>query len=67
MITIITDTRTEYIDMMEFAMNYICRQLPFDTCGKYGSGHCLDCYKDHHIKCGIRVIEPVDSPAPNEL
>ena len=67
MITIITDTRPEYIDMMEVATSLLCRKLPFDECGKYPAGHCLDCYKDHHIKCGIHVIEPVDIPAPNDL
>lgn len=67
MITILTDTRPEYIDMMEFAISYICRKLPFVECCKYPAGHCVDCYKDNHIKCSIRVIEPVDSPASNEL
>lgn len=67
MITIITDTRPEYIDMMEFATAYICRQKPFVECLKYPMGHCRDCYRDNHIKHGIRVIEPVDKPNTNEI
>ena len=67
MITIITNTQREYNNMMDLATNYMCRRLPFVSCGEYPPGHCRDCYRDHHIGCGIRVIEPVDNPEQNKL
>ena len=67
MITIITDTRPEYDEMMEFVQNYVCRHVSYDECLKYPPNCCDACYKDHHIKCGIRMIEPVDNPAPKDL
>ena len=62
MITIIVDTKTEYDEMMEIAMNYMCRQLPANTCGGYKPDKCENCFNEHHTKCGIRVIGPVDNP-----
>lgn len=56
MITIIVDTQDEYEKMMDLAQNYICRQLPFSICDQYKYNNCDKCYKDNHIKCGIRVL-----------
>ncbi len=67
MITIITDTRSEYDEMMEFATNYVCRHTDYDECIKFPPIRCDDCYESNHIKCGIRVIEPVDKPEPADL
>lgn len=68
MITIITDTRLEYLLMMKSARNFVCTNVNWEECKKYSDEvGCDACYKANHIKCGIRVIEPVDSPAPNDL
>lgn len=66
MITIIVDNQNEYDDMMKFAENYVCKHLPFATCAMYAPGTCDKCFKDNHIKWGIRVI-PLDSDNPKEL
>jgi len=66
MITIIVDTAEEYDRMMEVAYAHICRQLPFTVCGKYKPNTCPKCYKDNHLKCGIRVVR-VDNEEPNLL
>lgn len=67
MITIITGTKKEYEEMMEFAQEYICRQIPFRICGMYGPGGCDKCYKNNHVKCGINVFRAIDDNGANEL
>lgn len=67
MITIIVDTDNEYILMKAAAERYICGQTRFGDCLKYEPGHCWECYNDNHIKCGIRIITPVDSTKPDNL
>lgn len=66
MITIIAETAEEYDKMMEVAYSYMCRQLPFCVCGKYKPHTCPKCYKDNHLKCGIRVVR-VDNDKPDLL
>ena len=66
MITIIVVDQEEYDVMREFAGNYVCTQTPFTVCGKYEPNTCHKCYRDRHVKCGIRVIR-VDNDNPDEL
>jgi len=66
MITIIVDTREEYDEMKEVAYGYMCKQLPFGVCGGYKPHTCPKCYKDNHLKCGIRIVQ-VDSDNPDKL
>ena len=61
MITIIVDTYGEYREMKERAQNYVCRQLTMKKCFSYNHD-CDKCYKDNHIKAGIRVIRPAIIP-----
>lgn len=58
MITIIVDNQNEYDDMKEFALNYMCRRVPFGVCGGYKANTCDTCYEDNHIRAGIRIIAP---------
>ena len=67
MITIIVDNQYEYNKMKTFAINYVCKNVPFNECGKYACGSCKKCYRDHHVECGIRVIPPVDNDITDEL
>lgn len=67
MITIIVDTADEYDRVEKFSLKYVCEQVPFTRCGAYPPNKCDKCFEDNHIKCGIRVIPPVDSHNMNKL
>ena len=60
MITIVVTTQDEYDEMMEFAENYVCRHMSFEECGSYPPNSCDKCYRENHIKFGIRVNSPVE-------
>ena len=63
MITIIVDTAEEYDKMMEVSEQYVCRQMPFYQCLKYKPNACYKCFKNNHLKCGIRIVR-VDNENP---
>ena len=67
MITIIIETKDEYYRAMKIAKDYVCKQMSFTRCGQYPPGFCDKCFEDNHIKCGVRIIPPVDSDKPNKL
>ena len=69
MITIVVNTQDEYEMMMQYAKKYICIRMPFEECAKYPPHSCDTCYRENHIKFGIRVIPPdaVDSGSANSL
>lgn len=60
MITIYASTGREYDQMMEFAQDYLCRQLPARTCAGYAPDRCDNCYKDNHVEYGISVFRTID-------